>query len=138
MILVALVLALQPGPAPQPPVRLCLPSAGGRIDSTIGWRDADGVLAWGSDRAPYVAADHAVAVGRPWFEAREPIVRDGLTYHRAGPFQETWPFNRYNRPAAPHDGVAVAEPLGGEGRALIVLTDPVGCWFERYETAPAE
>lgn len=123
-------------------VRLCVPNERHEIESQIGFVRADGRVWWSPDEFPdlprrlFVTADHVTANDRAWYRAREPLTVDGKTFAYAEDHQITVAFNRYNRGRAPIDGVAATVPLGAEGEVILVLTDPIGCWFAEYRLAP--
>lgn len=123
-------------------VRLCVPNESQQIESHIGFVRADGRVWWSPDNAPdlprrlFVSADHVTANDRAWYTSREPLTVDGETFVYAEDHQVTVAYNRYNRGRAPIDGVAATVPLGAEGEVILVLTDPIGCWFAEYRLAP--
>lgn len=145
MLSLAVILAFAPTTAPPaiateplgPAVRLCIAEPAG-MRTSAGQRLPDGSIVWfdSGRESAFVPAQHPTARGRPWFEARRTITVGAVTYRRAGAHQVTWPFRRYNRRAGSFDGLPLFSPLGAEGRILLAPTDPVECWFERYEAVP--
>lgn len=136
ILTVGAVFALQ---AFEESVRLCVPDDSNHVASTIGFRRKGGQIWWtpegASGRRLFVSGDHVTARNRSWHAGREPLIIDGQTFAYAGPYRVVLAFNRYYRNHDPIDGVAAAVPLGAEGEVVLVLTDPIGCWFAEYRAA---
>ena len=119
-------------------VQLCVLNKGGQIQVGLGFVQEDGRVWWseppssGTSRRPFNSSNHVTARARVWFERREPLQIDGKTFVYVEPHQATWAFNRYYRDHAPVDGVAAAVPMGRAADTLLILTDPIGCWFAEY------
>lgn len=122
-------------------VHLCFPDERNQIETTIGFVRRDGRVWWSAPgfpdlpRRPFVSGDHVTAQDRSWYAARKPLTIEGRTFAYAEAHQVTLAFNRYYRDHAPVDGVAAAVPQGEEGEVVLVLTDPIGCWFAEYRVA---
>lgn len=98
----------------------------------------DGTVRFYDREAPVRPDEFPSAAGADWYETGAPIEFEGRVYRKVGsPEPETWTLGRYNRFQAPFRGAPMMEPLGGEDRALLVLVEPIGCVFQRYETRPA-
>lgn len=124
-------------------VRLCVPDERGQVQVELGFVREDGRVWWSPPQAPgrrrlFDPSDHATARDRDWFDRREPLQVDGRTFAYVEPHQATLAFNRYYREHEPVDGIATAVPLGREETVLFILTDPVGCWFARYQAEQAD
>lgn len=134
------VLALQAGPEHR---LFCLADpASGEVEVALLQPAADG--SWRRP-GPAGAWTRAAMKGRPeaagldWYEAGEPIVRDGV---RHLPAPQTWSpggaVNRYLRHIGLHDGAPLFSIWPGGGRDLAVLVRQEGCVFRSYlrEEAP--
>lgn len=140
----ALVVVLWTQSADLASVRLCVPNEAGQVQVELGFVREDGRVWWseppslGTPRRLFNASDHVTARGRAWFETREPLQVGGKTFAYIEPHQATWAFNRYYRDHDPVQGVAAAVPMGREMDTLLVLTDPIGCWFAEYRLEKTE
>jgi hypothetical protein len=123
-------------------VHLCIPDERSQIEATIGFVRADGRVWWSPRGFPdlprrlFVSREFASARDRPWYAARQSLTIDGRRFAYAEPHQVTVAFNRYHRDHAPVEGVAAAVPQGQEGEVVLILTDPIGCWFAEYRAEP--
>lgn len=123
-------------------VRLCIPGNDGVIQAELGFRRDDGRVWWSplggesSAQRQFEPASYSIARGRTWFESRAPLEVSGRTFVYERTHQASWAYNRYYRHHHPIDGVAAAVPLGRENDTLLILEDPIGCWFAEYSSQP--
>jgi hypothetical protein len=122
-------------------VPLCFPDQRDQVVSVLGFRRADGQVWWtqrgsfGLPRRLFVSGDHVTARDRSWYASRELLIIGGRAFAYAGTHQAGLAFNRYYRRRDAVDGIAAAEPQGQAGEVVLILTDPVGCWFAEYRAA---
>lgn len=74
------------------------------------------------------------AQGLDWYEAGEPIVRDGIVYRPHGQtFSPGGAVNRYLRHVGLHEGAPLFSLWPGGDRDLAVLVSQKGCVFRVYD-----
>lgn len=111
----------------------------GEVDVTVARVGDDGTLMAPASRhdrkwEPLGLEGRPEAAGLDWYEAGDPIVRDGVRYL---PGPDTWSpgaaVNRYLRHAGLHEGAPLFSLWPGGDIDLAVLVRQEGCVFRTYE-----